>query len=65
MRMDCLHVRYFQYCLFQRNGYKHAKFLNNHNVFHSIVENYFYQPYNLPADARYIDLEIMWLLRLM
>lgn len=56
MNLDRLRVRYFLHCLFHRNGYAHAVFLKKHNAFHSMGENCFYQPYNLPADAKYIRL---------
>ena len=54
MKLDNLRVRYFMHCLFHRSGYEHGKFLKAHNAFHSIGENFFFQPYNLPADAKYI-----------
>lgn len=54
MKFDNLRVRYFFHCLFHRNGYEHGEFLKKHNAFHSIGENFFFQPYNLPADAKYI-----------
>lgn len=54
MRSDNLRVRYFLHCLFHRSGYEHGEFLKKHNAFHSIGESFFFQPYNLPADAKYI-----------
>lgn len=56
MKLDGLRARYFLYCLFHRNGFDHAVFLKKHNAFHSMGENCFFQPYNLPADAKYISL---------
>lgn len=56
MRSDLLRVRYFLHCLFHRNGYEHAQFLKKHDAFHAMGENCFFQPYNLPADAKYIRL---------
>ena len=56
MSFDYMRVRYFLYCLFYRNGYKHGNFLKKHNAFHAMGENCFFQPYNLPADAKYIRL---------
>lgn len=55
-KFDYIRARYLLYCLFHRNGYDHAKFLKRHNVFHSMGENCFFQPYNLPADAKFIQL---------
>ena len=51
---DRLRARYFLYCLFHRSGYAHAAFLKKNGAFHSMGENCFFQPYNLPADADYI-----------
>jgi acetyltransferase-like isoleucine patch superfamily enzyme len=51
---DRLRVRYFLHCLFHRNGYEHREFLRKHNAFHGAGKNFFFQPYNLPANARYI-----------
>ena len=54
MAPDSLRVRYFLHCLFHRNGYEHGKFLKKHHAFHDIGEHFFFQPFNLPADAKYI-----------
>ena len=54
MKFDHLRVRYFLHCLRFRNGYTHGQYLKKHNVFHSIGNHFFFQPYNLPADAKYI-----------
>lgn len=51
---DHIRIRYFVYCLLHRDGYKHGEFLKKHKVFHEAGENIFFQPYNLPADAKYI-----------
>ena len=56
MKFDHLRVRYFLYCLLHRNGYAHGDFLAKHTAFHSMGINCFFQPYNLPADAKYIRL---------
>lgn len=53
-KFDLIRVKYFLYCLVKRSGYDHAKFIKKHNCFHSMGENCFYQPYNLPADSKYI-----------
>ena len=55
MKLDYLRARYFFYCLFHRNGYKHGRFLKKHNAFHSIGEDFFFQPYNLPADSQFVQ----------
>ncbi len=54
MSFDQLRVRYFLHCLFHRNGYEHGQFLKKHNAFHSVGEEFFFQPFNLPADAAFI-----------
>lgn len=54
MNDDSLRVRYFLYCLFHRNGFDHGTFLREHNAFHATGSSFFFQPYNLPADAKYI-----------
>ncbi len=54
MRSDFLRVRYFLHCLSHRNGYKHGDFLRKNNAFYSVGKGFFFQPYNLPADAKYI-----------
>lgn len=56
MSFDYIRVRYFLHCLLHRNGYEHGAFLKKHNAFHDMGENCFFQPYNLPADAKYIRL---------
>lgn len=54
MSFDHIRVRYFLHCLMHRNGYEHGAFLKKHNAFHEMGENCFFQPYNLPADSKYI-----------
>lgn len=54
MNFDYLRARYFLHCLFHRNGYEHALFLKKHKAFHSMGEKCFFQPFKLPADAKYI-----------
>lgn len=55
-KADWIRVRYMFYCLRKRSGYDHAAFLKKHNCFDSMGERCFYQPYNLPADAKFIRL---------
>lgn len=54
MKADILRAKYFLYCLFHRSGYQHGEYLKKHNAFHSVGRDCFFQPYNLPADAKYI-----------
>lgn len=54
-KIDSIRVKYFLYCLKNRCGYAHAKFLKRHNCFKSMGDNCFFQPYNLPADAKLIS----------
>ncbi len=56
MPFDYIRVKYFLFSLFHRDGYAHGKFLKDHNAFYEVGENCFFQPYNLPADAKYIRL---------
>ncbi len=53
-RFDFIRIKYFFYCLFKRSGFDHAKYIKKHNCFHAMGENCFYQPYNLPADSKFI-----------
>ena len=55
-RFDLIRVKYFLYCLIKRSGYDHAKFIKRHNCFKEMGENCFFQPYNLPADSKFIRL---------
>lgn len=54
-KQDYLRIKYFIYCLKNRNGYAHAEYLRKHNGFHSMGDNCFFQPYNLPADSQFIS----------
>ncbi len=54
LSFDHIRVRYFWYCLFHRLGEEHARYLKKHNAFHSMGDHCSFQPYNLPADAKYI-----------
>lgn len=56
MSMDSLRIKYFIYCLFHRNGYRHGEYLRKHNAFYSMGNKCFFQPYKLPADSKYIRL---------
>ncbi len=51
---DYLRIRYFLFCLLHRGGYEHADFLRKHNAFYMMGSDCFFQPYKLPADAKYI-----------
>lgn len=53
---DFLRIKYFVYCLFYRNGYKHAQFLRSQNAFKAMGERCFFQPYKLPQDAKLISI---------
>ena len=53
-KRDFLRVRYFVSCLLNRNGFVHANWLKSHQAFFSQGEKCFFQPYNLPADAKLI-----------
>jgi acetyltransferase-like isoleucine patch superfamily enzyme len=53
-RFDFIRAKYFFYCLVKRSGFDHARFIKKHNCFHAMGENCFYQPYNLPADSKFI-----------
>ncbi|MCI9613783.1 MAG: acyltransferase [Dorea sp.] len=53
---DWLRGRYLIRCLMRRDGYDHAEYLKKHNCFYSIGENCFFQPWNLPADSKFIKL---------
>lgn len=54
-RNDLLRVKYFIYCLFKRDGYKHADFIKKNRCFHNMGDKCFFQPFNLPADAKQIS----------
>lgn len=51
---DWVRVRYMLYCLGKRSGFSHAEYLKKHNCFESMGERCFFQPYNLPSDAKLI-----------
>lgn len=53
-RFDFIRVKYFFYCLIKRSGFDHAEYIKKHNCFRAMGENCFYQPYNLPADSKFI-----------
>lgn len=53
-RFDFIRVKYFFYCMIKRSGFDHAEYIKKHNCFHAMGENCFYQPYNLPADSKFI-----------
>lgn len=53
-RFDFIRAKYFIYCLVKRNGFDHARFIKKHNCFYKMGDNCFYQPYNLPADSKFI-----------
>lgn len=53
---DYIRIKYFLHCLIHRDGYEHAEFLKKHKAFHSMGDNCFFQPWKLPADAKYIRL---------
>ena len=54
MRFDFARAKYFFYCLIKRSGFDHARYIKKHNCLHAMGENCFYQPYNLPADSKFI-----------
>lgn len=56
LNSDKIRATYFLHCLFYRSGEAHAKNLKKHNAFHSIGKSCSFQPYNLPADTKYIRL---------
>ena len=56
MSFDHIRVRYFLYCLLHRNGYDHGSFLKKRNAFQDMGDKCYFQPYNLPADAKLIRL---------
>lgn len=53
-RFDLIRVKYFIYCLVKRSGYDHALFIKKHECFHEMGDNCFFQPYNLPADSKFV-----------
>ena len=53
---DYIRIRYLIYCLLHRGGYDHGEFLKKHHAFHKQGEKCFFQPWKLPADAKYINL---------
>ena len=55
-KFDFIRMKYFLYCLVKRSGFDHAKFIKKYNCFHTMGENCFFQPYNLPADSKFIRL---------
>ena len=54
MIFDHIRIRYLLFCLFHRNGYAHGEWLKKHQAFHAMGEKCFFQPWKLPADAKYI-----------
>ena len=54
MKSDHIRIRYLLFCLFHRNGYAHGEWLKKHQAFHAMGETCFFQPWKLPADAKYI-----------
>ena len=54
MDFKLLRIKYFIYCCFNRSGFRHAEWLKKHNVFGSIGENCFFQPFMIPEDAKQI-----------
>lgn len=53
-KVDIIRIRYLIYCALHRNGYDHAAFLKKHNVFHSMGDDCFFQPWNVCADSQYV-----------
>lgn len=53
---DGIRIKYLLYCLTHRDGFQHAKFLKSHNAFAEMGEGCFFQPYNLPQDAKAIKM---------
>ena len=53
-KQDLLRIRYFFYCLLNRNGFAHAEFLKKHKCFYNMGNSCFFQPYNMPADSQFI-----------
>lgn len=53
-KQDFVRVKYFMHCLHNRSGFAHAAFLKKHNCFWSMGDHCFFQPYNMPADSRFI-----------
>lgn len=55
-KVDIIRIRYIFHCVFKRNGYEHTAFLKRHNVFYSMGDNCFFQPWNVSADSKYVRL---------
>lgn len=53
-KVDFIRIKYMIYCVLHRDGYKHAEFLKRNNVFFAQGEDCFFQPWNVPADSKYI-----------
>ena len=56
MSFDYIRIKYLIHCLIHRNGYAHGEWLKKHNAFWTMGDNCFFQPFKLPADAKYIRL---------
>jgi len=55
-KVDIIRLRYILYCFFKRNGYEHADFLKKHDVFFSMGDDCFFQPWSVAADSKYVRL---------